>query len=104
MKAFVRFGDMHNDGQSAAGPASDVQVRVAEPGDAGLIKEVINAAFRIAEGFFVAHDRIDLAEVRTSLVKGKFLLAEIDGAVAGCVYFEPRGERSYLGLLAVDPQ
>ena len=34
---------------------------------------------------------------------GTFLLAETDGKLNGCVYVEMRGERSYLGLLSVDP-
>ena len=37
------------------------------------------------------------------LAKGKFLLLEQDGTLAGCVYVEYRGERGYFGLLAVDP-
>jgi N-acetylglutamate synthase-like GNAT family acetyltransferase len=94
---------MSNDGQSA-GVSPVVRVRIAELGDAEVIKKVINAAFRIAEGFFVSNERIDLPEVRASLKTGKFLLAEVEGTVIGCVYVEPRGDRSYLGLLAVDPQ
>jgi GNAT superfamily N-acetyltransferase len=41
--------------------------------------------------------------VRALLEKGKFLLAEDAGKLAGCVYIELRGERGYFGLLAVDP-
>jgi N-acetylglutamate synthase-like GNAT family acetyltransferase len=88
----------------SAGASPVVQVRLADARDAAAIKRVINAAFRIAEGFFVAKDRIELLEVETSLEKGKFLLAEVEGSVVGCVYVELRGDRSYLGLLAVDPQ
>lgn len=81
-----------------------MQVRVADAGDINAIVSVINVAFRLAEGFLIDHDRIDLATVQELFRKGTFLVAE-DTSVCGCVYVEPRGDdRSYLGLLAVDPQ
>src|SRR5688572_7848628 len=82
---------------------STVPIRVAAPVDAARITDVINSAFRIAEGFFVDGLRISLAEVEQLLVKGSFLLAEAGDSLNGCVYVELRGERSYLGLLSVDP-
>ena len=78
-------------------------IRIATSADAPQITAVINAAFRIAEGFFVDGNRISQAEVEELLAKGAFLLAEADGKLNGCVYVELRGERSYLGLLSVDP-
>jgi ribosomal protein S18 acetylase RimI-like enzyme len=78
-------------------------MRVATAADTAQITEVINAAFRIVEGFFIASERITEAEVAESLGKGDFLLAEIDEKLNGCVYVEMRGTRSYLGLLSVDP-
>src|ERR1041384_3152647 len=80
-----------------------VPIRVATAADTAQITEVINAAFRIVEGFFIASERITEAEVAESLGKGDFLLAETDGKLNGCVYVEMRGTRSYLGLLSVDP-
>lgn len=82
---------------------STVPIRVATTVDAARITDVINAAFRIAEGFFIESPRITVAEVEESLAKGDFLLAEIDDKLHGCVYVEMRGTRSYLGLLSVDP-
>jgi GNAT superfamily N-acetyltransferase len=38
------------------------------------------------------------------LKKGTFLIADDQVALCGCVYVEQRGNRSYLGLLSVDPQ
>jgi GNAT superfamily N-acetyltransferase len=65
---------------------------------------VINSAFRIAEEFFCFEDRITLEEVERLFTTGAFLLAEIDRVLAGCVYVEHKdGDRSYLGLLSVDP-
>src|ERR1044071_2690098 len=77
--------------------------RIATPADAAKITGVINAAFRIAEEFFVDGNRITQAEVEKLLEKGVFLLAETGDQLDGCVYVELRGERSYLGLLSVDP-
>jgi predicted N-acetyltransferase YhbS len=79
------------------------EIRVATPADAEKITAVINAAFRIAEEFFVDGNRITLAEVQESFARGAFLVAEDDDGLSGCVYVEPRGERAYLGLLSVDP-
>ena len=79
------------------------KVRIATTTDAAGITAVINAAFKVAEEFFVDGNRITQAEVEESLAKGAFLLAETDDKLNGCVYVEPRGERSYLGLLSVDP-
>lgn len=79
------------------------EIRIAGLFDAEKITVVINAAFRIAEGFFVDGNRITLDEVKQSLTTGAFMVAEDEHGMSGCVYIEPRGERAYLGLLSVDP-
>lgn len=79
------------------------EIRIATAADAEQITAVINAAFRIAEGFFIDGNRITLDEVRRSIAKGVFLVAEDENGLSGCVYVEPRDERAYLGLLSVDP-
>jgi predicted N-acetyltransferase YhbS len=79
-----------------------LKVRVAEKSDASAIMAVINAAFRKTESFLIDRDRVDLETVHDLMQKGKFLLAD-DRIVIGCVYVEIRGDRSYLGLLSVDP-
>jgi ribosomal protein S18 acetylase RimI-like enzyme len=84
-------------------PNRALPIRIASPDDAAKITAVINAAFRIAEGFFIDGNRITQAEVEQLLTKGAFLLAEDGEKLNGCVYVEMRGERSYLGLLSVDP-
>jgi predicted N-acetyltransferase YhbS len=80
-----------------------VLIRVANAGDAEAINRVINAAFRKAESFLIDRDRIDPPTVRELLRTGTFLVAEENKVVVGCVHVEMRGERSYLGLLSVDP-
>jgi GNAT superfamily N-acetyltransferase len=81
-----------------------VNVRLATIHDAEAITSLINVAFRKAESFFIDGDRITLQAVNSLMEKGKFLIAGNPGALAGCVYVEPRAERAYLGLLSVDPQ
>jgi len=85
-----------------------LQIRLAENRDAEGIVSVINAAFRKAESFLIDRDRVDLQAVHEMLQKGSFLVAhevtEDVGSLSGCVYVEQRGDRSYLGLLSVDPQ
>jgi GNAT superfamily N-acetyltransferase len=88
---------------ASSNTTGSVQVRLAERPDADAIVAVINIAFRRAEEFFVAGDRIDQDHVLSLLSSGKFLVADTDGGVTGCVYVEPRGDRAYLGLLSVDP-
>jgi len=84
-------------------PTSQLQTRIANETDAEGLTALINLAFRGAENFFVDGDRVDLDSVFRLFETGEFLLVETEGALAGCVYLEPRGDRTYLGLLSVDP-
>jgi GNAT superfamily N-acetyltransferase len=81
---------------------SELSIRIAGPGDVDAVTDLVNRAFRV-ERFFVEGDRIGAGEVRDRLATGQFLLAERGGLLIGVVYVELRGERSYAGLLAVDP-
>jgi predicted N-acetyltransferase YhbS len=81
-----------------------VRIRLAADHDAKEIMSVINAAFRQAESFFIDGDRINTESMQSLMEKGKFLVADDGGSVAGCVYVELRGEHAYLGLLSVDPE
>jgi len=94
--------------------SKSVRVRIAQREDAEKITTVINSAFRGAEFFFVEGDRVDVAEVLNLISSGKFLLAESEDTLLGCVYVEPRHldsnrssaqsqDHAYLGLLAVSP-
>ena len=84
-------------------PQQSFTIRPAIEADAENIVELINAAFRIVESFFIEGNRITLNEVLEHLQLGEFLLAEDNNRLIACVYLEPRGERTYLGLLSVDP-
>lgn len=79
-----------------------IQLRVAQLEDADAIAQLVNRAFQV-ERFFIEGERTNPGAVRELLGKGKFLLAEQAGALAGCVYLEVHGDRYYLGLLAVEP-
>lgn len=84
--------------------STDISFRKAEPPDVVQITSLINEAFRIVEEFFVEGARITTDGVREHMSTGEFLLAEREGKLLGSVYLERRGDRSYLGLLSVDPK
>jgi GNAT superfamily N-acetyltransferase len=77
-------------------------LRFAETADVAAIAALVNAAFR-PERFFIDADRTNPEKVAALLHKGKFILFFEGESLAGCVYAEPRGERGYFGLLAIDP-
>lgn len=83
--------------------SDSLKIREAIQADLKSITRVINLAFAEVEQFFVDGDRITEDEVLDDLHKGMFLLAETNGDLKGCVYIEPGGNRSYLGLLSVAP-
>ena len=86
------------------GTPSSLRLRRAVKEDAKEITRVINAAFGLAEMFFVDGDRVSLEEVLGYLDRGEFLVVEDAHAMRGCVYLEDRdNDRTYLGLLSVDP-
>jgi len=80
-----------------------LQIREALLSDAESIADLINSAFVVERPIFDG-DRTSPAGVRNYMEKGKFLLTEDSGGLAGCVYVELRGDRGYIGLLSVDPQ
>ena len=79
-------------------------IREARLEDAAAIMDVINRAY-LVERFFLDGDRINEEEVRSCLARGIFLVASQRGAEpAACVFLQRTGsDRTYLGLLAVDP-
>jgi len=99
--------NMHLANQSSsAGPRgqshSKINYRLATAEDAARLIPMINAAFSIED--FLEGTRTDEVRLAESMSKGSILLAEEDaGNLLGSVYFELRGQRGYLGLLAVDP-
>jgi len=79
-----------------------MEIRFAVEADLTGLTVLINKAFKV-EAFFIVRDRLVPEEALEYFRKGRFLLAEENGALAGVVYVELRGDRSYLGLLSVNP-
>src|SRR5579872_7029611 len=73
-----------------------MDIRFADASDLPALTALINKAFKV-EAFFIVRDRLTLEEAQALFEKGRFLLADEGGAVAGVVYVELRGDRSYLG-------
>ena len=79
-----------------------MELRFAAEADIEALVALINAAFQ-SEKFFKVGERTDAADVAAHLKSGRFLVLQDGGAIAGSIYLEQRGERAYLGMLAVDP-
>jgi predicted N-acetyltransferase YhbS len=79
------------------------EMRSADPRDITAIVTLLNAAFAM-ERDFVDKDRTSAPEIERYMTTGTFLVADGDDRrLAACVYLEQRGDRLYLGMLAVDP-
>ncbi len=77
-------------------------IRRAVQSDAAALTQIVNRAFQV-EKFFIDTDRITLPQTLDYLDKGVFLVDAAEGVITACVYVELRGDRSYFGLLSVDP-
>ena len=80
-----------------------MRIRCATDDDVPALTKLINAAF-VVEHVAFDGDRVDDLGVRVHMGSGTFLVAEDSGELAGCAYIETRGDRSYLGLLSVQPE
>ena len=90
---------------SANSPSSESKVRIrpASEEDVPALARLINAAFVVEQVVFDGN-RVDDLGVRAYMSGGTFLVAEDYDGLAGCVYIETHGDRSYLGLLSVQPR
>ena len=79
-----------------------MEFRFADESDSSDLLKLINQAFSV-EAFFHVGPRLDPERIQPHFNKGRFLVADTDATLLGCVYVEVRGEESYLGLLSVDP-
>ena len=88
-----------------SGPAAitGFRERFGEPADTPALVTLINVAF-LPEQVAIEGDRINAEKLQPFFANGKFLLLEDAHGVAGCVYAEVRGQRGYIGLLALRPQ
>lgn len=82
--------------------ADDARFRPATAADRPRLVKLINAAFAIET--FLDFTRTDDVRLAALMEKGTILVAEDPaGTLLGSVYTESRGNRGYLGMLAVDP-
>jgi GNAT superfamily N-acetyltransferase len=82
---------------------SQPRIRIASDDDVSALTELINAAFVVEQVVFDGN-RVDDLGVRAYMSGGTFLVGEDSSGLVGCVYIETRGDRSYLGLLSVQPE
>ena len=83
--------------------AHTIAIRAAGSDDVARIVALLNAAFAM-ERDFVDRDRTSAEEITNYLETGTFLVVDGEpGALACCMYLERRGDRVYLGMLAVSP-
>jgi predicted N-acetyltransferase YhbS len=82
--------------------AHELRYRIATTADIAPLVAMINAAFSVEE--FLEGTRTDAARLASVMTKGQMLVAEDAlGRMVGTLFMENRGERGYLGMLAVDP-
>jgi len=79
-----------------------ITIRKADERDIPAIMCVVNVAFE-EEAFFVNRPRTHPAQLAEHLRFGHFLLAHQDAELIASVYYELRGDRGYIGMLAVRP-
>jgi GNAT superfamily N-acetyltransferase len=101
-RSLIGFGFMVAAANSPS-PVRGARIRAAVADDVEAIAQLINAAF-VVEHVVFDGDRTNPENVRGLMSSGRFLLAEDAAGPLGCVYVELRGERSYLGLLSVEPE
>ena len=80
-----------------------MDIRTAGADDIPRLVSLLNAAFAM-ERAFIDRDRIYPDEVVNYMKAGTYFVVDgDDGALASCIYLEQRGDRMYLGMLAVAP-
>jgi GNAT superfamily N-acetyltransferase len=88
---------------TGAATATGFRERFGEPKDTAALVKLINVAF-LPEQVAVEGDRINAEKLLPFFANGRFLVLEDSDGLAGCVYAEVRGQRGYIGLLALRPQ
>jgi GNAT superfamily N-acetyltransferase len=80
-----------------------VTTRSADAHDIPALVALLNAAFAM-ERDFIDKDRTSVPEIERYMTTGTFFVVDGDDAVpVSCMYLERRGDRIYLGMLAVNP-
>ena len=80
-----------------------IALRTATTDDVPKIAALLNVAFAM-EWDFINRDRTSAEEIARYFESGTFFVVDGgSGALASCMYLEQRGDRMYLGMLAVSP-
>jgi len=80
-----------------------IGLRTATADDIPALVSLLNAAFAM-ERAFLDRDRIYPDEVVAYMKAGTYFVVDGEkGVLASCMYLERRGDRMYLGMLAVNP-
>lgn len=83
-------------------PHPELHIRTATAADQERLIPLINAAFSLE--IFLEKPRIDPERFAAAMEKGVILVGEdATGTTLASVYTEVRGQRGYIGMLAVDP-
>ena len=84
--------------------SNTISIRSAAADDVPRIVTLLNAAFAM-KWDFINRDRTSAPEIARDMAAGSFFVVdgEEEGALAACMYLEQRGDRLYLGMLAVEP-
>jgi predicted N-acetyltransferase YhbS len=84
--------------------ANTVAIRTATADDVPRIVALLNTAFAM-ERDFIDKDRTSTPEIERYMTTGAFYVVDGDaGGLSSCMYLEQRGDRMYLGMLAVAPR
>jgi ribosomal protein S18 acetylase RimI-like enzyme len=83
-------------------PHTELYIRTAAATDTERLIPLINAAFFVET--FLEKPRTDPERMAAAMEKGTILVGEdAGGTILASVYIEVRGQRGYIGMLAVDP-
>jgi ribosomal protein S18 acetylase RimI-like enzyme len=90
--------------QPDAAVAARVRFRVGGDADVPAVVPLINEAY-LREAWLLPPPRTTVDDLREELLTpgAALLIAEVDGALAGCVRIKQRERDTYFGLLAVAP-
>jgi ribosomal protein S18 acetylase RimI-like enzyme len=89
--------------RNTAGSTASLRIRLAIADDRPRLIPMVNAAYSIEK--FLGGTRTDETRLAAMMEKGSILMAEEDsGRPVATIYVELRGNRGYMGLLAVDPE
>lgn len=79
------------------------KIRPATEADSARLIQIVNSAFSVET--FLEGTRTDEKQLADTMNKGNVLVVEEEESrPLGCIYFEVRGERGYMGMLAVEPE